>query len=161
MKIVFDTSALMSLAAGNILGFTFESLQCVVPERVCEELRGLSKNDTFEWKIAQLVIDYLQQAEIVQSYKKSSEGELECAYVANEIEDAEFLITDDTAALSKLEKICTKEIRFSPIIPYALCLKGKMTKKQAIHTLEQMRIKRNWKDNIIFEQALILLEQLP
>jgi len=63
--------------------------------------------------------------------------------------------------LSKLEKICTKEIRFSPIIPYALCLKGKMTKKQAIHTLEQMRIKRNWKDNIIFEQALILLEQLP
>ena len=60
MRIVLDTSALMSLATGNILGLTLENLQCVVPERVCEELQGLSGNATFEGKTAQLVIDYLE-----------------------------------------------------------------------------------------------------
>ncbi|MBI4919030.1 hypothetical protein HY837_03810 [archaeon] len=70
------------------------------------------------------------------------------------------MITDDTVALEKLEKICKKKVRFSTMLIYALIIKKKLTKKQALSILERMRVKRNWKDNVIFEQAKILLENI-
>lgn len=162
MKIVLDTSALMSLAAGGILEIVAESIDCVVPERVQAELQGIGKNNDFEGNIAKNIFELLgKEIEVLEAYKKSAEGEIECAYLANEIDEVEFLITDDTRALERLEKICKKSIRFSPLILYALCLKKKLTKVQALNVLERMRVKRNWKDNIIFEQAALLLEELP
>lgn len=162
MKIVLDTSALMSLAAGGILELALESITCVVPERVRAEVQGLSKNNDFDGNLATSIFEVLgEEIEVLDAYKKSTEGEIECAYLANEIDEVEFLITDDTLALERLEKICKKAVRFSPIILYALCLKKKITKIQALKILERMRVKRNWKDNIIFEQAAILMDQLP
>lgn len=161
MKIVLDTSALMSLAAGGCLDLTTSSLECAIPERVNAELKGLSKNNDFEGNLAKQILSFVnKEIRVYQAYKTSKQGEMECAYLANELDDIEFLITDDTMALQKLEKTCTKKVRFSTIIVYALCLKNKITKSQAFKILEQMRVKRNWKDNIIYEQALIMLEKL-
>lgn len=161
MRIVLDTSALMSLAAGNILDLTTSSLECIVPERVHAEVLGLSKNNDFEGKLARTILEYIgKEIIIIRSYKSSQEGEIECAYLANELGDVEFIITDDTIAIEKIEKICKKKVRFSPMILYALCLKNKLNKKQAMDTLERMRVKRNWKDNIIFEQAKLLIQNI-
>ncbi|HLC20117.1 MAG TPA: hypothetical protein VJK72_04305 [Candidatus Nanoarchaeia archaeon] len=162
MKIVLDTSALMSLAAGRCLDLVVGSLECVIPERVREELVGLSRNNDFEGNLAKHILDHLDKEIVVHpSYKQSKQGEIECAYLANDLNGAEFLVTDDTLALEKLEKICTKNVRFSTLLIYALCLKDKITKLQAFEILERMRVKRNWKDNVIYEQALLLLERLP
>lgn len=161
MKIVLDTSALLSLAAGNVLGLITENIDCVIPKRVESELSGISKNNNFEGNLAKEIMSFIgKEISALQAYKSSKEGELECAYLANELKDVEFLITDDTMALEKLEKLCEKKVRFSTIIVYALYLKRKITKKQGLDIIERMRVKRNWKDNILFEQAKLLWEEL-
>lgn len=161
MRVVLDTSALLSLASGNILDLAVASVNCVIPERVRAELLGLSMNNDFDGNLAKKVLDLLgKEITVIDSSKASAEGEVECVYLANELEDAEFLITDDSAALEKLEKLCKKPVRFSTMFLYAFCLKKKITKMQALQILERMRVKRNWKDNLIFEQAKILIEEL-
>lgn len=92
MKIVFDTSALMSLAAGNILDLVVESIDCIIPKRVEAELKGLSKNKDFEGNLAKNILSFLgKEIKVLEAYKSSNEGEMECAYLANELEDVEFL----------------------------------------------------------------------
>src|SRR3989344_6711688 len=151
MKIVLDTSALMSLAAGRCLDLVVGSLECVIPDRVREELIGLSRNNDYEGNLATQVLDLIDKEIVVcHASHQSKQGELECAYLANDLTDVGFLITDDTLALEKLEKICIKDVRFSTLLIYALCLKGKITKKHAFEIVERMRVKRNWKDNIIY-----------
>jgi rRNA-processing protein FCF1 len=161
MKIIFDTSALLSLAAGEIIEKTIKHLPCIIPERVAAELKGLARNNDFEGNLAKEILIYTgKDIEIRQAHKTSLEGEIECAYLAQHNKDIEFLITDDITALPQLQKLCTKQIHFSPIIVYTLYVKKKITKKQAHHILERMRVKRNWKDNFIFTQAKLLLEEL-
>ena len=161
MKIITDTSALLSLAAGDILDLALESIDCIIPLRVKEEVKGISLNNTFEGNLAKKVLSYInQEIEVIETNHSSNEGEVECAYLANQIKEAELVITDDTKALEKLEKMCDTKIRFSTIVLYALCLQGKITKDRARTVLERMRVKRDWKDNIIFEQAILLLDTI-
>ena len=157
MRIVIDTSALLSLAAGNILELAVKVFNFVIPIRVKQELERISKNRDFEGNLAKELLSYLdREIKVIESYKSSREGELECAYLANELEDVEFLITDDTNALEKLEKISKKEVNFSTLIVYSLYLSRKISKEQGWKIIERMMVKRNWKDNIIFEQAKLL-----
>lgn len=159
MRLVLDTSALLSLEAGKVLDLVIDNFELIIPRRVEEELNGISKNHDFEGNLAKRIVSFLEnEIKIIESSKSSEEGELECAYLANDLKDADFLITDDIVALKRLEKICKKKIRFSTMLLYALTLKDKLSKKQAIIILERMRVKRNWKDNIIFEKAKMLLE---
>ena len=161
MKVITDTSALLSLAAGDILDLTLESIGCIIPVRVKEEVKGISRNNTFEGNLAKKVFAYIdQEIVVIETNKSSPDGEIECAYLANQIKDAELVITDDTNAIEKLEKICDTKIRFSTIILYALYLKGRINKDRARIVLERMRVKRDWKDNIIYEQAILLLDSL-
>ena len=161
MRIVIDTSALLSLAAGNILELAVKVFNFVIPIRVKQELERISKNRDFEGNLAKELLSYLdREIKVIESYKSSREGELECAYLANELEDVEFLITDDTNALEKLEKISKKEVNFSTLIVYSLYLSRKISKEQGWKIIERMMVKRNWKDNIIFEQAKLLWNNL-
>ena len=132
-----------------------------IPPRVKEEVKGISLNNTFEGNLAKKVLSHIdKEIVVIETYKSSNEGEVECAYLANQIKDVELVITDDTKALERLEKICDTKIRFSTIILYALFLKRRITKERARAILERMRVKRDWKDNIIFEQAILLLNSL-
>ncbi len=144
MRIVIDTSALLSLEAGKILDLVIDNFELIIPIRVEEELKGISKNHDFEGNLAKRIVSFLDnEIKIIEAYKRSEEGELECAYLANDLKDVEFLITDDAVALEKIEKICKKKVRFSTVLLYALILKRKSTKKQALNVLERMRVKRN------------------
>lgn len=155
MKIVLDTSALISLAAGGVLELTVSSIDCIIPERVKNELLGLSRNRDNEGNLAREILSY-REIQVISASKKALRGEIECAYLTNDQVDVEFLISDDVVALQELEKICKKNIRFSTIIVYAFFLKGKITKKQGLQIIERMRVQRNWKDNLIYEQAMVL-----
>ncbi len=161
MNVVFDTSALMSLAAGKVLELAVLHCDALIPERVKSEVIGISQNINFEGNLAKDVLNYIEhEIQVIPSTKTSLRGEIECAHIANEIEEVDFLITDDIAALQELEKLCIKSVRFSTIIVYALFLKGAITKKHGLQIIERMRVQRNWKDNLIYEQAIILWDKL-
>jgi len=155
MKLVIDTSALLSLEAGGVLEIAVEKLDFIISLTIKEELTGLSKNNDFEGNLAKNVLDY--DIEVVETSKRFDEGELEVAYLAKE-EDAEFIITDDIEAREKIGKISNKPIRFSTMIVYALCLKGLKTFEQGRKIVERMAVKRDWKDNLIFESAKLMWE---
>ncbi len=161
MRVVADTSAVLSLAAGDILVMALQSLDIIIPPRVEQELAGLSQNHDFVGNLAREVRSYIgKEIVVIEPSLRAERGEIECAYLANGLHDVEFMITDDTQALEKLEKICTKKVRFSTIIVFALYLRGKITKEQGRRILERMRVKRDWKDNLIFEQAEQLWDSL-
>ena len=110
MRIVIDTSGLLSLAAGNILELATKFFDFIIPTRVKQELDGIRKNNDFEANLAKNVLSYIDdKIKIIDAYKISQQGELECAYLATELEDVKFLITDDTKSLKKLEKYLKKK----------------------------------------------------
>ncbi|MBI4451524.1 hypothetical protein HY642_06115 [Candidatus Woesearchaeota archaeon] len=157
MKFVFDTSALLSLAAGGILELTTASIDCVIPERVAGELRGLSRERAFEGNLAREVLDFIDNGIMIFEASKSFvSGEMEAARLAKDRDDVAFLITDDVASLEIVEKQAGKPVRFSTAIVYALCLKKKLTLEQGWNTVERMSVNRNWKDNAIVEHAKIM-----
>lgn len=161
MRIVIDTSGLLSLAAGNILELATKFFDFIIPTRVKQEIDGIAKNNNFETKLAKNVLFYINnEIKIIDAYKISQQGELECAYLANELDDVEFLITDDIKILEKLGKISKKEVNFSTLIVYSLYLSGKISKEQGWKAIERMGVKRNWKNNIIFDQAKLLWNSL-
>ena len=62
-------------------------------------------------------------------------------------------------AREKIEKITDKQIRFSTMIVYALCLKGIKTFDQGWKIIERMAVKRDWKINLIFESAKLMWDK--
>lgn len=157
MKIVADTSALLSLETGGVLEIAVEKLDFIISTRIKEELTGLSKNNDFEGNLAKNVLGYIDnEIKVIEPSKSFDDGELEVAYLAKEIDDIEFIITDDISARKKIEKISNKPIRFSTMIVYALCLKGIKTFDQGWKIIEKMAVKRDWKDNLIFESAKLM-----
>jgi len=157
MKIAIDTSALLSLEAGGILETAVEKLNLVISRRIKEELTGLSKNNDFEGNLAKNILGY--EIAVIDSSKRFDDGELEVAYLAKETSDIEFIISDDISAMKKMEKISDKPIRFSTMIVYALCLKGIKTFDQGWKIIERMAVKRDWKDNLIFESAKLMWDK--
>jgi rRNA-processing protein FCF1 len=155
MKLAIDTSALLSLEAGGVLEIAVEKLDFIISPRVKEELVGLSRNNNFEGNLAKSILDYTE-IKVIEPSKIFDEGELEIAYLAKERDDVGFIVTDDIAARKKIEKISDKPIRFSTMIVYALCLKGTKTFEQGWKIIERMTVKRDWKDNLIFETARLL-----
>ena len=158
MKIAADTSALLSLEAGGILEIAVEKLDFVISTRIKEELVGISKNNDFEGNISKKVLEY-KEINVLEPSKRFEDGESEAAYLARENDDIEFIITDDIASREKIEKISDKPIRFSTLIVYALCLKGIKTFEQGWKIIERMAVKRNWKDNLIFESAKLMWDK--
>ena len=161
MKIILDTSAILSLASGDILETVIESIDCIVPTRVEEELRGISQNNTSLGSIAKSVLEFVgRDILVLKPSSLSFEGEIECAYLAKEQKNVLFVITDDTKAIKKIQNISKKEVRFSTLLLFALIQKRKINREQAFTILEKMRVQRDWKNNIIYEQAKILLESV-
>ena len=160
MKIVADTSALLSLEAGGILEISVEKLDFVISPRIKEEIIGLSKNSDFEGNLAKNVLGYVDNdIKVIEPSKRFDDGELEIAYLAKEKDDIEFIISDDIGARERIEKIGNKPMRFSTMIVYALCIKGIKTFDQGWRIIERMAVKRDWKDNLIFESAKLMWDQ--
>lgn len=152
MRIVFDTSALLSLAAGGILELAIGNFGTCIPRRVEEELRGISKKSTFEGNLAKRVLEYVAiEIEVIPTINMVN-GEFACVELANDLEDS-VLLSDDIAALEKLKRLCKREVLFSTTLLTALYWRKIITKERALSVLERIRVKRNWKNNAIFEQA--------
>ena len=153
MRIVFDTSALLSLAAGGILELVAEHVYCVIPTKVEEELLRISLRSTFEGNLAKQVLVHIGEEIEIISTSWEYDGETACARLAQSLQDVAFLVTDDTLAVSRIQKLCDKSLLFSPHIVHMLYVFGILTQQQAISVLERMCIKRDWKHNILYVQA--------
>ncbi len=61
MRIVLDTSAILSLAMGGILEIVVNQKDCCIPLRVEEELKGLATNNDFLGKVARYSLEFVKK----------------------------------------------------------------------------------------------------
>ena len=159
-KIALDTSAIISLGCTgkfNLIGriFNFNS-----PMRVKEELEEISKTNDEIGKIAKKVLDsnfitFHNLSTKLQNIK----GEIEVVNLANELK-TEAIVMDDLQYIKKLEKKTNIPIWFSSFIIYSLFEQKLITYKEGLSAIENMKIKRKWKENLIIEYAHMLLENI-
>ncbi|MBI4919031.1 hypothetical protein HY837_03815 [archaeon] len=66
---------MLSLEAGKILDLVIDNFELVIPERVEEELNGISKNHHFEGNLAKRIVSFLEkEIKVLDAYKSSEEG---------------------------------------------------------------------------------------
>jgi len=147
----------MSLTAGNVLDLVIEKFECIVPPRVREELEFLSQNHNSDGNLAKFILQFIgEKIKVLSTVNRNREGEIECAYLANELSDVAFIISDDTAAIKRLNEIIEKKLIFSTAIVYALYVNKEISLNQSKNIIKMMQLKRNWSDNLIFEDAKLL-----
>ena len=159
-QIVLDTSAVISLGCTgkfNLIGRTF-SLNS--PMRVEEELVEISKTKDEIGKIAEGVLD----GQVITFHSlppnlQNIKGEIEVANLANELK-AEAIVMDDIKCMKKLEKRTKIPSWFSSFIIYLLSEQKLIKYKEGLSAIENMKIKRKWKENLIIEYAHMLLKNI-
>ena len=158
-EIVLDTSAVISLGCTgkfNLIGRVF-NFDC--PMRVKEELEEISKTKDEIGKIAKDILD----DNVITFHRLSAKlqnikGEIEVVNLANELK-AEAIVMDDIQYMKKLEKKTNIPIWFSSFIIYSLFEQKLITYREGWSSIENMKTKRKWKENLIIDSAKILFEK--
>lgn len=153
-----DTSAAISLGSTSKFQLATKFFSFMSTERVESELVEMSKIPDKLGAIANTIlklsiIDFVKLEKELQS----SKGEIEVINLANELK-ADLVLMDDIEARKKLQKRCNAPIRFSPFIIFTLCEKKGLTYKEGWSAIENMKRKRDWKENLITEYAKLLFE---
>ena len=129
------------------------------PTRVREEIIEISENMDEIAEIAHGVLtSNLIEFIALEDALESSNGEVEAVNLANKLK-ADLVLMDDAQARKKLQRDCKAPIRFSPFVIFTLYKKRMLTRKQALSAIEDMRKKRDWKENLITEYAKLLFEK--
>lgn len=127
--------------------------------RVREELIEISENADDIGEVAHDILkSNLIEFITLEIGLESDKGELEVVYLANKL-DADLVLMDDAQARKKLQKGCKAPIRFSPFVIFTLHEKKVLTHKEALFAIEDMKRKRDWKDNLITEYAKLLFDK--
>lgn len=160
--IVADTSALVSLAAAEVLDLVIEEFDVHTTELVVEELRDTAEYEDVHGNAAGKV---LKDSGITvhsvsnQDFRSSriDAGEASCAMLVEEL-DADFLITDDLRALPELQNIVTCRVAISPIVLRALVKRNRLDAEAAQEQVECMAETRDWLGTPIYHRAKNLFQ---
>ncbi|KXB00463.1 hypothetical protein AKJ41_04060 [candidate division MSBL1 archaeon SCGC-AAA259O05] len=159
-EVVADTSALLSLQAGDLLNRIGEYFTFLITESVTEELREFAQHDDELGNTAQGV---LGKGEVLDERAVSMTEEIpEAEPTDNEVynlalEKELMLITDDVKLCRKIEKV---ETAFSTYFLGFLVESDELTADEALEKLKSMRDRRNWRENIIYLTTRKELEKL-
>ena len=158
-KLVFDTSALISLEVANLMGKTSETFRVFIPKKVEEELKEVAKYGDIHGKAANRIlkierIEITEVGEISRHLIYADEGEAEALELAKEIE-ADYLICDDYESFWYLSENFEKTV-FSVFVVRCLCEKGIISMEEGWSFIEMIRERRTWGDNIIYRTAKTL-----
>jgi len=85
------------------------------------------------------------------------QGERDCLQLAQERNG--IVISDDLAAIRMFEQ-GDVENYFSVFVLFVLTLEGAIALEQAQRALEGIRLQRQWKDNILYQTGVRLLDSL-
>ena len=158
-KLVFDTSALISLEVVNLMRKTSEAFRVFIPKKVHEELKEVAKYEDIHGKAANRIlrmerIEIREVGEISRHLVYIDEGEAEALELVKEIE-ADYLICDDYEAFWYLSEDFKKTV-FSVFVVRYLCEKGIISMEDGWNFIEMIRERRTWGDNIIYRTAKTL-----
>lgn len=149
MKVVADTSSLISLAVVDLIDMPF--LEIRIPGQVEEELEKISKYDDREGKAAEKLLETdidISRVKAAERYldKDVDEGEAACFALCKERGIKTFLIDDIDAAYS-LSPLASREsikLRMSFAVVSELLKRGEIGKEGAKEKVKEMVEIRNW-----------------
>ncbi len=155
--IVADTSALISIAAIDLLEPFLTVFDVHTTDLVIEELENTAAFDDRHGDAAQTV---LEEVNMITTHETTGEvtssrvdqGEGSCARLTLQI-DAEFLITDDLRALPELQTIADATVAISPIVLKALVQRDILTQEDALGKLDDLAARRDWLESPIYRRA--------
>jgi predicted nucleic acid-binding protein len=171
--IVADTSALMSLCAGDMLEESLKISNIIIPEKVRTEIIEISVFDdqqgTYAKKVLQLInqnkivsnqIKMIQRAEeIVVENSRIDIGEAEVIVLAEE-KKIDIVITDDFEAYSQMCKVFVGKVYLSAYLVAGLVVTGVISKEEAQICLDKIAAKRTWLNAEIYIQAKKYIDEL-
>ena len=158
-KLVFDTSALISLEVANLMNKASEFFCVFIPKGVHEELKEVAKYGDVHGKAANRILK-LERIEIREAGEISSQliyidkGEAEALELAKTIK-ADYLICDDYESFWYLSENFKKTV-FSVFVVRCLCEEGIISMEDGWKFIEMIRERRTWGDNIIYRTAKML-----
>lgn len=160
--IVADTSALISLAAIDLLELFLTEFDVHTTRTVLEELEETSDYDDSHGEAAEKVLRRLDKITVHGSESdfessRVDEGEGSCAVLSTKTE-AKFLITDDLRALPELEKISDSHVAISPVVLKALVKRDVLERKDALDRIDELAEKRDWLGAPIYRRAKSLFD---
>jgi len=161
--IVADTSALISLATGDVLETVLSEFDVHTTQTVIDELEETAEYEDRHAKAAQRILDRL---DVVTVHKventgfqssRIDEGEGSCVHLVRTV-DADFLITDDFRALPELQTLTKCRVAISPIVLNALIQREILDREEALNKLDELAEQRDWLGAPIYRKARDLFE---
>jgi len=174
IKVVVDTSSLVSLETVKLIGKILKIAEIVVPSEVVKELEEISHYEDVEGRSAKRILDFIKENIIrvcrVKDIKKINSllsvaidrGEAECLVccIENKIKN---LIIDDVDAMYSLEETAIKneiETNISFWLLTELINKRIISKKEAYKLIKKMIKIREWEGGILEVLAKKYLENV-
>lgn len=165
--IVADTSALVTLAAADVLATVCSEFDVHTTDVVVSELEETAAYDDEHGSAAQACLDRLDAITVhdvgaagdgEQQIQSSSvdAGEGSCVRLARE-GGAAFLLTDDLRALPELRALTDAQVAISPIVLRALVEREVIEPDDARERLEAVAETRSWLGSPIYRRARSLL----
>lgn len=163
--LVVDTSALFSLAVGDVLDIAVDEFEVVTTETVRSELRETAGYDDRHGDAAGRALELTDDVDVIDAADESErvatsridEGEATCVVAARET-NAEFLITDDYRALPELRAAVDSRVALSPIVLRALVKRNALSENEAWTAFETISVGRDWLEGPIHRYARELFE---
>lgn len=172
MKVVADTSSLMSLEFMEILSEAFRIADVYITNVVEEELKEISSFSDEKSRIAKSILKHIQDRKIQCIRIKSSSfsnyisrnvdaGEASCLALCI-LKKIPCLITDDADAAYSLGRIAMQKgikIRICVAVLMELVKSNKISKSEAKEKLEKLIKKRSWEGGVLEVLAKKYLEE--
>ncbi len=163
MKIVADTSALISLAIADLIKKSLEIVEIYIPKEVVLELTELSKYKDIEGSAARAVLELVGNKKIIVKEIKNQQkienilnsdihhGEAACFALCAE-NDIQLFIMDDVDAGYSLESIAKShglEIRISIAVIVELYSQNKINKTETKNAIKSLTSRRRWESGAL------------
>ncbi len=153
LVVVADTGAVISLALSGLFGICQKHFKIIIGEKIAEELREIA---SFNDELGEAAKEVLEVIEVKPAGKNFSQGEDE-ALELMKITKADILISDDIRFVKKQSR--NEKISFSVVLFGILLEKKIITKRNFLNAVNDMFMKREWEENLIYLVAKNLLEE--
>lgn len=169
-KIIADSSALISLAHGQLLELTLKEFEIVISNWILQELEQTARFADPDGQAAQKVLaqrDLLKVVEVSEADfrnylgRKVHAGEASCLPLARQ-QDAVAFVCDDFDALPYLDHHSQElgiEVGLCPVLIQALILRGRLTRDEGRAAFARIAERRDWLGRPLYEYGEKLLEK--
>ncbi len=153
LVIVADTGAVLSLALSGLFGICRKHFKIIIGQKIAEELKDIASIDD---ELGEAAKEVLEVVEVKSAGKNFSQGEDEALELMKKTK-ADILISDDIRFVKKHSR--NEKISFSVILFGILLEKKIITKRVFLNAVNDMFMKREWEENLIYLVAKNLLEK--